>query len=312
VRWFIVFLLVANVILFFWVQQESRPLPGSTGLPPPDVGRLRLLSEGIVEQHAVAVDAVPSSPADPAAAAGSGIASEAVANAMAGSQASPAQSAGPAEQTRLTGLAESAGQAEPAERRTAGLDAAPALPPADPVVPAPVAEAPTNSEPPSDPVAVVAPATADAVQPVCARVGPLAAAEANQLIANLPAQLNLLSDVSEEYTAADAYFVMIAPLPSRSAGYQKLQELADAGIEDTWLFPSGEYRNAISLGLFRREGGARRHAASLQSKGFAAEVRPRNARKEGRWLLLQDADGGDIGPRLPLSQQVTVEQRPCP
>lgn len=44
-RWFVALLLVANVILFFWVQQQSRPTPGTVSLPPPDVGRLRLMSE---------------------------------------------------------------------------------------------------------------------------------------------------------------------------------------------------------------------------------------------------------------------------
>ncbi|MGB5639304.1 MAG: hypothetical protein WBM63_09305, partial [Sedimenticolaceae bacterium] len=44
-RWFIALLVVANVVLFFWVQQQSRPLPGSMALPPPDVGRLRLMTE---------------------------------------------------------------------------------------------------------------------------------------------------------------------------------------------------------------------------------------------------------------------------
>ena len=44
-RWFIALLVVANVILFFWVQQQSRPPPGSMALPPPDIGRLRLMSE---------------------------------------------------------------------------------------------------------------------------------------------------------------------------------------------------------------------------------------------------------------------------
>lgn len=44
-RWFIVFLLVANVVLFFWVQQQLRPPPGMGELPPPEVGRLRLMSE---------------------------------------------------------------------------------------------------------------------------------------------------------------------------------------------------------------------------------------------------------------------------
>ncbi len=44
-RWMIFFLLVANVALFFWLQQQSRPAPGSSVLPPPDVGTLRLRHE---------------------------------------------------------------------------------------------------------------------------------------------------------------------------------------------------------------------------------------------------------------------------
>ena len=65
-RWFIVFLLIANILLFFWVQQESlRPSPQSE-MPPPEIGRLRLLNESPESE----VNALPEarSPADDATA----------------------------------------------------------------------------------------------------------------------------------------------------------------------------------------------------------------------------------------------------
>ena len=43
-RWFIVFLLIANVAFFFWVQQESRKLETAT-LVPPDIGQLHLVDK---------------------------------------------------------------------------------------------------------------------------------------------------------------------------------------------------------------------------------------------------------------------------
>lgn len=44
-RWFVVFLLIANIGLYFWVQHQSRPLPAAPELPPPDIGRLQLAAE---------------------------------------------------------------------------------------------------------------------------------------------------------------------------------------------------------------------------------------------------------------------------
>ena len=44
-RWFIVFLLIANILLFFWVQQEALRPSSHTDIPPPEIGELRLLNE---------------------------------------------------------------------------------------------------------------------------------------------------------------------------------------------------------------------------------------------------------------------------
>jgi hypothetical protein len=45
VRWFIVLLLVANLVLFFWLQHDSLPDAPVAELPPPGVGQLVLAPE---------------------------------------------------------------------------------------------------------------------------------------------------------------------------------------------------------------------------------------------------------------------------
>lgn len=181
---------------------------------------------------------------------------------------------------------------------------------------APVPE-PTTPSPPTgggeiEAVTDSEPHTAVGGQAVCVRVGPLESADADQVIAALPASVTLLSDVSEDYQRVDRYYVLIPPLPSRSAGRQKLKELADAGVTDTWLFPSGENRNAISLGFFSRERRAQRHAANIAKMGFDTEVQGKASTRTGRWLVLQAA--GDIDPALSLAlpAQAGVEPQACP
>jgi hypothetical protein len=121
-----------------------------------------------------------------------------------------------------------------------------------------------------------------------------------------------LSDVTREHASVDRYYVLIPPLPSRAAGRQKLKELAQAGVTDTWLFPSGEYRNAISLGYFSREAGARRHAANVAKKGFTTEVREKTSIRQRRWLVLMNSEGRDLGSSLPFPAATKVEQMACP
>ena len=111
-----------------------------------------------------------------------------------------------------------------------------------------------------------------ALAPACARVGPFPPSDADQLVSSLPPNIVLLSDVAEEYTSVERYYVIIPPLPSTAAGQKKMQELADAGVTDTWLFRTGEYRNGISLGFFSRKGGAQQRAILQQVHGQAGSV----------------------------------------
>jgi hypothetical protein len=363
VRWFVVFLLVANVILFFWAQQQSAPEPGSGALPPPDIGRLRLISE-VDEAAAAAEDAPRSVPAEapalseaPAVAAqpmvreppgapprsagapvdealtpdgGEDKAQPSAADATVAAQTeaptahagaappSPADQSTPAAQARPAGDAASmqARSDEPAVADIAPRQA-PAEAPIDETAPDPQDQAPSVAEPAEPQQHAVADDEAlNTAMPertaACARLGPFDPEAADALLESLPANLRLLSDVSEEQERVIGHYVMIPPLPTRAAGNQKLKELADAGFEDTWLFRDGANRNAISLGLFSREEGARRHAESLAQKGFATEIKTAITRTERRWLLLQDISGADPAASLPLPDPINVEPWACP
>jgi len=372
VRWFIVFLIVANVILFFWVQQQSRPLPGLATLPSPDIGRLRLLSE--VDEEKARDDAgaesstvgeePPTAEAEPVALAEAPAAETGLdipleppvaevtvtpepvqelsqgpgdddAESAAGTAMLPEAGEPPAEQPVQTDMvipevaeqpaSESAAPpaggppeetaeplAEDAQEEAAQLVAQAQAPAADTAVPELQAPPPPAEQEEAESVSDAVPPAAEAEPAVCVRVGPFESDQADSLIAGLPASVSLLSDTNEDASIVDRYYVLVPALPSRAEGRKKLKELTDAGVTDTWLFPSGEFRNAISLGFFSREAGANRHAANIAKKGFTTEVKGRTYIRKRRWLLLKRADGSDPASGLVLPAAAASVRQDCP
>lgn len=314
-RWFIVFLVVANVILFFWVQQESRPLPADVRLPPPDVGRLRLLTEMRPSPSGGEVES-----ADPAA--GESPDSNQASEAMVSVDVAPEPSA-----VQTDTEAVMASDAVHSSQITDDID----MVVADSVVPAgadrraavaaetaattvDAADIEHRVGAPDTPAVVREEQAAATEQagPACARVGPFAPGDADELISGLPPNITLLSDVAEEYTRVKRYYVIIPPLPSHAEGQKKMKELADAGVTDTWLFRTGEYRNGISLGFFSRKGGAQKRAANVAKKGFNTEIKKQTSVSERRWLVLKNRDGDDLGQSLPLPAGIRAENQSCP
>ena len=308
-RWFIVFLLVANVILFFWVQQESRPRPADVRLPPPDVGRLRLLTEmqsSPARQEAQSAERPAGESPDPDLAAEATVSSE-VEPALVPVQIDTSGEAAPeAVRSSEVGSSGDARVADPAvpDRRAAAAEESAA------VVDEAADDAGRDGSP--DVPTGVGGELVAATAPACARVGPFPPADADQLVSSLPPNIVLLSDEAEEYTSVERYYVIIPPLPSTVAGQKKMQELADAGVTDTWLFRTGKYRNGISLGFFSRKGGAQQRAENVAKKGFNTEIKEQGSVHERRWLLLKNLDGDDPGQSLPLPADVRAEIQSCP
>jgi len=310
VRWFVVLLLLANLVLFFWVQQQSKPAPGSVGLPPPEIGRLRLLREPdrpevevVAEGEASAADTPSVTQSDEAVMPGSS------------EQALPlggAVVAASATQSEAPDLAEAATESPPPGPSAESSSEEVAVSAGDPT--AEQTGVPAVAAPPEADRAGPVRGAGDAeTAPLCIRVGPLAPADADAMVARLPRHLQLISDTSEEYALVDGYFVLIPALPSVTAAQQTLKDLEAAGIKDTWLFRGGELRNAISLGVYSSRDGAQRHADLVVRKGFAtAEVREKTSPAERRWLQLKGPEGGVPAAGLSLPKGVAATPQACP
>lgn len=72
--------------------------------------------------------------------------------------------------------------------------------------------------------------------------------------------------VSEERTLPPLNWVLIPPQPE-TAAYNQLAELRASGME-AWLVTQGEYRNAISLGLFESDTAAQMVAAEKKQENL--------------------------------------------
>lgn len=318
-RWFVVFLLLANIGLYFWVQYQARLSTGFRELPAPDIGHLRLMREEMqaANGQVAATDGPDASP--PAAVEDEepaptpkpvvagipgpvpGIDMEA-----AGSSLKPDQ---PSADTLPAGRPDEIPAASPgsapeplvADVMDDAVDTDEVAAPAavqTPVVPEPESRLRPEPEPGPEPALVEIPssdtdiAVVDIAPPseravVCEKIGPFTAEQAQQILARLPPGSEVEDDVTGAHAVENGFFVLIPKLPSRAIGRQTLAALKEAGVTDTWLFPSGPNENAISLGFFSRIDSARKHAESVAAKGFETAISPRVSSETRRWLTLR-------------------------
>ncbi|WP_240095590.1 hypothetical protein [Thermomonas flagellata] len=175
--------------------------------------------------------------------------------------------------------------------RLPALDAPPlqlamAAPPAPAAMPAPVAPSPL----PTATAALAAAASAAEAAPVCLRLGPFADAAARAaLAARLPAAVEAQpEDVPTR--AARGWKVFLPPLASREAAQAEAARLRAAGVRDLFVLAEGEDANAIALGRFGSEDGARRRLAELQALGVQAQAAPVGGSPAQAWLRVRAPD----------------------
>jgi hypothetical protein len=107
-------------------------------------------------------------------------------------------------------------------------------------------------------------------------VGPPEAARADAAVAEAgfaPGQARrILSDV-------DGHWVLIPPAKSRAEVAKVVENLKELGIADYTVVPEPpQWRNAVSLGIFRTEEGARKVLAEMSKKGVENVVIERRER----------------------------------
>ena len=124
---------------------------------------------------------------------------------------------------------------------------------------------------------------------VCWVLGPFSKGE----VFNVPDELAEVFWRREYYESDVDYWVLLGPYSGQEQASDMLRELKRKKI-DSYLIRKGEMENTISLGVFSEESRAERHAKSMRSKGYGAEVR-RVAEEVARfWLVYRGAPEGPV------------------
>lgn len=140
----------------------------------------------------------------------------------------------------------------------------------------------------------------------CGTYGPFDSVTAAQDLADRLALLSAESALRQEMISQTVgYWVIIPPLPNEAVAIETLQELKQLEVKDVRRFFRGDYKNAISLGVFSQQYNAEKRMESLVAKGYGAIVKPRYAEKLTYWVDYQES--GDEAAQL---FDLLLEQNP--
>jgi len=112
--------------------------------------------------------------------------------------------------------------------------------------------------------------------------------------ANLPRARNVLTKFSLEATMKQVtliesvrYWIYVPPLKSAEAALAKQTELAQLGVQDTFIVQEPQWRNAISIGVFKDEQLAAKLLEDLKMHGVRSAVKGvRNNEKSQASLII--------------------------
>ncbi|BCM25693.1 SPOR domain-containing protein [Methyloradius palustris] len=112
--------------------------------------------------------------------------------------------------------------------------------------------------------------------------------------ANLPRARNVLTKFSLEATMKQVtsiesvrYWIYVPPLKSPEAAQAKLEELTGLGVQESFIVKEPQWRNAISLGVFKDEQLAAKLLEDLKARGVRSAVKGvRNNEKSQASLLI--------------------------
>lgn len=120
---------------------------------------------------------------------------------------------------------------------------------------------------------------------VCYQVGPFPSSQSRASfitkVESLGYQANKQWDATDETVR---YWVYIPPLSSKAEARSIVASLQRKGIKDVAIVSSGEYKNAISLGLFSSKEYARERVALLQKHAFSPKINESTVSKKQYWL----------------------------
>jgi SPOR domain len=131
---------------------------------------------------------------------------------------------------------------------------------------------PDKKQPARKPKAAPQPKVATAAPAACLEWGVFAGPGVARAEAAL-AQLDLpAAQIERTVTDASGYWVHMPPQKTRADADRKVRELKTLGVTEFVMVTDGEWRYAISLGIFRTEEAARGFLAELRKQGVRSAV----------------------------------------
>jgi hypothetical protein len=177
-----------------------------------------------------------------------------------------------------------------------------------------VAALPKKSSAPNIPAPPPAPLTPS--QTSCYEWGSFAAAGLTRA-RNMLDQLSLPSELKQTAPGdATRYWVYVPPLPSPERAQAKNEEIRALGVQDSFVVQDPQWRNAISLGLFKDEALATKYLNDLHARGVRSAVKGMRNHEGGQSsFLIRNVDDhaaealGKLQPDFPGSELKKVS---CP
>lgn len=151
------------------------------------------------------------------------------------------------------------------------------------------------------------------VKTVCRKLGPFPERKIAIGVADGLAAFRLAPKVIEEdQIDILGYWAMLPALSTREEAELLVNKLKSRGIQDVRRFTSGDFMNAISLGLFSTEANARRRAKSVEGQGFLAVVQPKEEEKKNFWLQFTQPQSLELPLDGVKQNHPELQNKPCP
>lgn len=119
---------------------------------------------------------------------------------------------------------------------------------------------------------------------------------------------------NRDFEVSGGWWVYLGPERTREAARETTDRLAAAGLNEYYIVPSGDMRNAISLGVFRERGRAEYQAAEARRLGFDPSLIERTVTESAFWLDFE-APAAPLEPRdleTGEGRTLRLDERACP
>ncbi|MBA3565037.1 MAG: SPOR domain-containing protein [Gammaproteobacteria bacterium] len=129
----------------------------------------------------------------------------------------------------------------------------------------------------------------------CVSIGPFRdLSETSQAIASLRAAGHVPEQRLAEGQVWVGHWVFLPAFESRSAARRVLKALKERSVAESYIVPSGDERNAISLGVFAERERALRRAAQITALGYAPKIADRHRSGAVYWVDTEIGPAGQL------------------